>query len=189
MGTLAAQLAGVRQGPVATMGRTGAVVSPSKGVSLTDLLAMGVGEDFIAANMAVGKKLADIPALWEAHCQRRSREIEAAAVKANPAPRPAAVPFVPRPAFVVPTSGVDADLVAQYEAMKAENERLKAAKRDEAAKRGVSMKVSEKGAVSVYGLGRFPVTLYLEQWERLLNESGKIKAFLLANVDKLATKE
>jgi hypothetical protein len=42
----------------------------------------------------------------------------------------------------------------------------------------IKLKVSEKGALSVYGLGRFPVTLYKEQWKRLLEQSDKIKAFL-----------
>jgi hypothetical protein len=52
-----------------------------------------------------------------------------------------------------------------------------------------SMKVSEKGAVSIYGLGRFPVTLYAEQMRRLLDNKAKIEAFMIDNADKLATKE
>lgn len=51
------------------------------------------------------------------------------------------------------------------------------------------MKVSEKGAVSVYGLGRFPVTLYQEQWLKLLQMSEDIKAFIAENKDKLKAKE
>jgi len=51
-----------------------------------------------------------------------------------------------------------------------------------------SLKVSEKGGVSVYGLGRFPVTLYREQWERLLGMTDDIRAFLAANADKLKVK-
>jgi hypothetical protein len=51
------------------------------------------------------------------------------------------------------------------------------------------MKVSEKGAVSVYGLGRFPVTLYKEQWEKLLSMADEIKAFIAENSDRLKTKE
>jgi len=46
------------------------------------------------------------------------------------------------------------------------------------------MKVSEKGGVSVYGLGRFPVTLYKEQWNRLLDIADDIRAFLVEN-DKI----
>ena len=42
-------------------------------------------------------------------------------------------------------------------------------------------KVSEKGAVSVYGLGRFPVTLYLEQWENLLSHTDELRQFIEAN--------
>jgi hypothetical protein len=51
-----------------------------------------------------------------------------------------------------------------------------------------SFKVSEKGAVSVYGLGRFPVTLYLEQWTKLLSHADDLKAFIEANRSKLKTK-
>lgn len=54
--------------------------------------------------------------------------------------------------------------------------------------RKLTLKVSEKGAVSLYGMGRFPVTLYGTQWERLLNEADTIKAFLVANASLLATK-
>jgi hypothetical protein len=50
-------------------------------------------------------------------------------------------------------------------------------------------KVSEKGAVSVYGLGRFPVTLYFEQWHRLLSQADELRAFLEANKSKLKLKE
>jgi len=52
----------------------------------------------------------------------------------------------------------------------------------------LSMKVSEKGALSVYGLGRFPVTLYAGQWERLFAAQAEIKAFAAANASLLATK-
>ena len=55
--------------------------------------------------------------------------------------------------------------------------------------RTLSLKVSEKGAVSLYGMGRFPVTLYGTQWERLLNEADTIKAFLKANAALLSVKE
>lgn len=54
--------------------------------------------------------------------------------------------------------------------------------------RKLTLKVSEKGAVSLYGMGRFPVTLYGTQWERLLNEADTIKAFLATNASLLATK-
>jgi hypothetical protein len=50
-------------------------------------------------------------------------------------------------------------------------------------------KVSEKGAASVYGLGRFPVTLYYEQWLRLLDKAQELREFLEANKDKLKMKE
>lgn len=55
--------------------------------------------------------------------------------------------------------------------------------------RTLSLKVSEKGAVSLYGMGRFPVTLYGSQWERLLNEADAIRAFLVTNAALLSVKE
>ena len=54
--------------------------------------------------------------------------------------------------------------------------------------RKLTLKVSEKGAVSLYGLGRFPVTLYGSQWERLLNEVEQIKGFLTVNASLLSVK-
>ena len=74
---------------------------------------------------------------------------------------------------------------AELERLKAENEALK----KPAARGTISYKVSEKGAVSVYGLGRFPVTLYKEQWEKLLDRSAEIRQFMTENADKLKLKE
>jgi hypothetical protein len=78
----------------------------------------------------------------------------------------------------------DEDLLAQIEALKADNERLKQKKNT-----SISMKVSEKGAVSVYGLGRFPVTLYQEQWTKLLSLSDEIQQFIGDNKAQLKVKE
>ena len=78
----------------------------------------------------------------------------------------------------------DEDLKAELERLKAENESLKKRRSS-----SVSMKVSEKGAVSVYGLGRFPVTLYQEQWNKLLSMADEIKQFIAENKDKLKFKE
>ena len=51
------------------------------------------------------------------------------------------------------------------------------------------MKVSEKGGVSIYGLGRFPVTLYKEQWLRLLDMADDIRSFIAENESKLKAKQ
>ncbi|MCL2824605.1 MAG: hypothetical protein FWD57_11490 [Polyangiaceae bacterium] len=72
------------------------------------------------------------------------------------------------------------DLQTELERLRSENELLKSRKPPPA----ISMKVSEKGGVSVYGLGRFPVTLYKEQWNRLLDIADDIRAFLVEN-DKI----
>ena len=58
-----------------------------------------------------------------------------------------------------------------------------------ASQRKLTLKVSEKGAVSLYGMGRFPVTLYGQQWERLLGEADQIRAFLKTNAALLSVKE
>ncbi|HWB99400.1 MAG TPA: hypothetical protein VG672_21975 [Bryobacteraceae bacterium] len=68
------------------------------------------------------------------------------------------------------------DLKAEIERLKAENEALKRPSRGQ-----LFLKVSEKGAVSVYGLGRFPITLYKEQWEKLLAQTEQIKSFIMEN--------
>jgi hypothetical protein len=78
----------------------------------------------------------------------------------------------------------DEDLRAELERLKAENERLKSQRG-----RSVSLKVSEKGGVSVYGLGRFPVTLYKEQWQKLLAMAEDIKRFIAENESRLKTKD
>jgi hypothetical protein len=66
------------------------------------------------------------------------------------------------------------------DAMKAELERLRSenAALKKGASAGTRMKVSDKGAVSIYGMGRFPVTLYKEQWLRLLNMADEIRAWI-----------
>ena len=76
------------------------------------------------------------------------------------------------------------EMKAELERLKAENESLKAR-----TSKGISLKVSEKGAVSVYGMGRFPVTLYKEQWLKLLDMSDDLRRFIEENNSKLKTKE
>jgi hypothetical protein len=74
-----------------------------------------------------------------------------------------------------------------YEELKAKLAQLE---KQVAGRRGASLefRVSEKGAVSVYGLGRFPVTLYYEQWVRLLGQADELKTFLEENKSKLKLK-
>ena len=78
----------------------------------------------------------------------------------------------------------DSDMQAELERLRAENAQLK--NKDKA---GLSLKVSEKGAVSLYGMGRFPVTLYKEQWLRVLASAPLIEAFIRENESKLKTKQ
>ena len=75
------------------------------------------------------------------------------------------------------------EVKTELERLRAENERLK-----RTATKGITLKVSEKGGVSVYGLGRFPVTLYKEQWTKLLDMAEDIRAFIRDNDADLKTK-
>ncbi|MBN1571021.1 MAG: hypothetical protein JXA73_24505 [Acidobacteria bacterium] len=77
----------------------------------------------------------------------------------------------------------DEDLKSEIERLKAENEALK-----RSSSKGLSLRVSEKGALSVYGLGRFPVTLYKEQWLRLLDMTEDIRLFIKQNEAQLRSK-
>jgi hypothetical protein len=77
----------------------------------------------------------------------------------------------------MPDDNVEAELAR----LRAENERLKRG-------RGTTIKVSEKGGVSVYGLGRFPVTLYKEQWLKLLDMADELRAFIRDNDAVLKSK-
>ena len=78
----------------------------------------------------------------------------------------------------------DEDVKAELERLRKENAALK-----KGASTGIRMKVSEKGAISTYGMGRFPVTLYKEQWVKLLDIADDIRAFLKENDARLKTKE
>jgi hypothetical protein len=78
----------------------------------------------------------------------------------------------------------DEDLKAEIERLRAENEKLK-----NKPARGLTLKVSEKGGVSLYGVGRFPVTLYKEQWRRILGMATEIESFIQENESSLKAKE
>jgi len=83
------------------------------------------------------------------------------------------------------TMPTEEEMRAEIERLRAENENLK-----KPASRGqMSLRVSEKGALSVYGMGRFPVTLYREQWEKLLGMSDQIRQFIQDNDHLLKKKE
>ena len=76
------------------------------------------------------------------------------------------------------------ELRAEVERLRLENERLKGQRAS-----GTSLRVSDKGGVSVYGLGRFPVTLYKEQWLKLLDMADELRAFIAENAASLKSKE
>ena len=78
----------------------------------------------------------------------------------------------------------DETMMAELKKLRAENEALK-----KTSARGVSLKVSQKGAVSLYGLGRFPVTLYQEQWLKILEMAEDIRGFIAENKAQLKEKE
>jgi hypothetical protein len=78
----------------------------------------------------------------------------------------------------------ETEMQAELERLREENAQLK--NKD---KGGLTLKVSEKGAVSLYGMGRFPVTLYKEQWLRVLASAAEIEAFIHQNDSKLKAKE
>jgi len=79
----------------------------------------------------------------------------------------------------------DDEMQSELDRLRAENERLKTQQRGAGT---LTFRVSEKGAVSVYGLGRFPVTLYLEQWEKLLAHVDELRTFIGDNRDRLKKK-
>ena len=78
----------------------------------------------------------------------------------------------------------DEELKSELERLRNENAVLR-----KGASTGIRMKVSEKGAVSIYGMGRFPVTLYKEQWLKLLDMAGDIRAFIATNEAQLKAKD
>ena len=77
----------------------------------------------------------------------------------------------------------DDDMKKELERLRSENAALK-----KGAATGITMKVSEKGGLSVYGMGRFPITLYKEQWLKLLDMSDDIRTFISANEGTLKAK-
>lgn len=85
--------------------------------------------------------------------------------------------------MTVHVNGGDGDLQAQIERLKAENAKLRAGQNGK-----LTLKVSKQGAVSVYGMGKWPVTLYSQQWARVLGAKDQIEAFISANADSLSVK-
>ena len=80
--------------------------------------------------------------------------------------------------------GSDEEMRAEIERLRAENEALKA----KPARGALSLKVSEKGAVSLYGLRRFPVTFYADEWEKLLGMEEELRRFIRENGEELKRK-
>jgi hypothetical protein len=76
------------------------------------------------------------------------------------------------------------ELKLELERLRAENESLK-----KQTQRGVFLRVSEKGGISLYGLGRFPITLYVEQWQKIIEMVPEIERFIDANAASLKRKE
>jgi hypothetical protein len=83
------------------------------------------------------------------------------------------------------TEDPEKDVREELERLRAENQALR---KSQEAPHGLSFRVSEKGAVSVYGLGRFPVTLYQEQWDRLLSGIDDLRGFIESNRSRLKKK-
>ena len=83
----------------------------------------------------------------------------------------------------------DSRMQEELEKLRAENDILKKKQEQSARGRELSLKVSQKGAVSLYGMGRFPVTLYKEQWVRLLDFSEQIRKFISDHEGELKTKD
>ena len=75
------------------------------------------------------------------------------------------------------------DMESELERLRAENEALKAKE-----KQGIRLQVSQKGAVSLYGIRRFPITFYGDEWETLLGMSDEIRAFIAEHADELKRK-
>ncbi len=92
------------------------------------------------------------------------------------------------PDLSVEAKATVASLEQQIAEMRAENAKLKA-KAGQAVVQGLTLRVSAKGAVSVYGMGKWPVTLYRGQWEKLLGEAKAILEFIEANKDSLSVKD
>jgi hypothetical protein len=109
-------------------------------------------------------------------------------VEAGSIPKEASAPASGRCVSVQRRPAMSEDTIerSELERLRAENARLKS---QGARSVGLTFKVSEKGAVSVYGLGRFPVTLYQEQWDKLLGQIDELRAFIDANRASLKKKE
>jgi hypothetical protein len=77
----------------------------------------------------------------------------------------------------------DEDLKAELERLRAENEALKSQKKE-----GLRLQVSQKGAVSLYGIRRFPVTFYADEWDLILGQTDEIRTFIRENQSQLKRK-
>ncbi len=78
----------------------------------------------------------------------------------------------------------DEDVQSELERLRAENEALKAKE-----KKGIRLQVSQKGAVSLYGIRRFPITFYGDEWDTILNMHDEIRAFIAEHESELKRKD
>lgn len=117
----------------------------------------------------------------------RKASVPVSGFDATPVSAPVQAVAVPVP-VPAPTMSHE-DMVAAFMALKAQNEALRAKVEAQAAKRErpITFKVSRKGAVSVYGLSRFPTTLYANQWEKVFAQIDAMRAFIRENEGKTVT--
>jgi len=149
------------------------------------LKAWGMGQDVISAGLSAKMEWPAILDAWRSAGNEISL-LKAAGPAPNGSPAQPAQTTALVPQVLPPTKPASfATPQDELNWLRAENERLKAQK----STAQVTLKVSEKGALSVYGMGRFPVTLYREQWEKLLGMAPAIHQFIQAHNTVLKTKE
>lgn len=152
-------------------GNTASVRGTAYKLNANVLKAWGVSQDVISTGLAAKMTWPEVLEGW------RKAGNEIALLASNPVPQTQPVAPIPQASRGPETP--EQELLR----LRAENERLKASRNQ------LTLKVSEKGALSIYGFGRFPVTLYREQWEKLFAMSKTVLDFIAANSASLKRKE